>query len=439
MNNAPHPFPRGEHEEFLELCALSTSGELTDSERHRLEGHLALCHECRAAKREFDTVVNEAIPSIAAEQFDSERTEMNDHHWPLDQAEAEFFARVAAKEEVTEVGLPRLVSGSSTVVRLRSSGAETWHNIGTFFAAAIMLTIALAITLYQAGVRHGTRMTKLAPQGNVEQGVLTQRLNDAKRASDIAQAQANAQDSLISELRRRLQLQSTELSRLKAIQRQLASDARGKDASQQDFVRERNELAAKTEAAQSQLRTLQTEFDSIQHKKFEDAEHRADLEARVNGLTRLLKDRDTTIGEQEELLAHDRDIRELIGARDLYIAEVYDVARTGQTQKPYGRVFYTKGKSLIFYAYDLDQAQVTTANIFQAWGLRGSDRQQALNLGIFYEDDASKKRWILKFDDPKMLAQIDAVFVTVEPKTGGHKPSGKPLLFAYLSGNPNHP
>ena len=27
------------------------------------------------------------------------------------------------------------------------------------------------------------------------------------------------------------------------------------------------------------------------------------------------------------MLAHDRDIRDLMGARDLYIAEVYDVAR----------------------------------------------------------------------------------------------------------------
>ena len=44
-----------------------------------------------------------------------------------------------------------------------------------------------------------------------------------------------------------------------------------------------------------------------------------------------------------------------MGARDLYIAEVYDVGGNGATKKPYGRVFYTKGKSLIFYAYDLDQ------------------------------------------------------------------------------------
>ena len=82
---------------------------------------------------------------------------------------------------------------------------------------------------------------------------------------------------------------------------------------------------------------------------------------------------------------------------------------------------------------------IKNARIFQAWGQHGPDRKQALNLGIFYIDNASKKRWVLKFDDPKMLAQIDAVFVTVEPEGGSHKPSGKPLLFAYLKADPNHP
>ena len=129
-----------------------------------------------------------------------------------------------------------------------------------------------------------------------------------------------------------------------------------------------------------------------------------------------------------------------MGARDLYIAEVHDVARDGHTQKPYGRVFYTKGKSLIFYAYDLDhQTELKQASTFQAWGRRGPDREQAINLGVFFEDSASKKRWILKCEDPKTLAQIDAVFVTVEPNGGSHKPSGKSLLFAYLKVDPNHP
>jgi len=39
----------------------------------------------------------------------------------------------------------------------------------------------------------------------------------------------------------------------------------------------------------------------------------------------------------------------------------------------------------------------------------------------------------------QLLAQIDAVFVTVEPNGASHKPSGKSLLFAYLRIDPNHP
>jgi len=46
---------------------------------------------------------------------------------------------------------------------------------------------------------------------------------------------------------------------------------------------------------------------------------------------------------------------------------------------------------------------------------------------------------MLKFDDSVMLEQIDAVFVTVEPKGGSREPSGKRLLFASLRQEPNHP
>jgi len=164
------------------------------------------------------------------------------------------------------------------------------------------------------------------------------------------------------------------------------------------------------------------------------------LDAKVNDLNRLLHEREVALDHKDELLSHHRDIRELMGARDIYIAEVHDVARDGQTQIPFGRVLYTKGKSLIFYAYDLDrQTELKRAGTFQAWGRRGPDREQAVNLGVFYEDNAAKKRWILKCDGPKTLAQIDAVFVTVEPNGGSHKPSSKSLLFAYLRVDPNHP
>jgi hypothetical protein len=74
-----------------------------------------------------------------------------------------------------------------------------------------------------------------------------------------------------------------------------------------------------------------------------------------------------------------------------------------------------------------------------AWGRGGADKQQALNLGIFYQDSGAKKRWVLKFEDARTLEHIDAVFVTVEPNGGSQKPSGKPLLFASLKIEPNHP
>jgi hypothetical protein len=153
-----------------------------------------------------------------------------------------------------------------------------------------------------------------------------------------------------------------------------------------------------------------------------------------------LEQRENQVAKDQDLLEHDRDIRELIGARDLYIAEIHDVSGNGETNKTYGRIFYTRGKRLVFYAYDLDaQHGVQEASTFQAWGRRGPNKQQALNLGVFYEDNANKKRWVLRADNPKSLEDIDAVFVTIEPNGGSQHPSGKQLLFAYLRINPNYP
>jgi hypothetical protein len=224
------------------------------------------------------------------------------------------------------------------------------------------------------------------------------------------------------------------------VEDRLQNDLRAGDASRQDLIQQRTDLAQKLESAENNSKALQEKMDALNQQSTQDADRAKAAESKVNDLTRLLQQRETDLEQQDQLLAHDRDIRELMGARDLYIAEVYDVGGTGETKKPYGRVFYTRGKSLVFYAYDLDQqTEIKRASAFQAWGRRGPDRQQSVNLGIFYEDNASRKRWILKCDDPKTLALIDAVFVTVEPNGGSHKPSSKPLLFAYLKVNPNHP
>jgi hypothetical protein len=73
------------------------------------------------------------------------------------------------------------------------------------------------------------------------------------------------------------------------------------------------------------------------------------------------------------------------------------------------------------------------------WGTRGPAQNPARSLGIFYVDDQKLNRWLLKFEDPRILAEIDSVFVTIEPPGGSAKPTGRKFLYAYLNANPNHP
>jgi len=309
------------------------------------------------------------------------------------------------------------------------------------YTPGILLLVSLSFYAYWAGVRRGADITKPAPRPSTQDKLsLEAQLSDTGYERQIARAHIEQRDKTIASLREQLAEQSDEVNRMKAAQDRLKTDLGSREASRQDLVQQRTELEQKLDAAQSSSLELQQKLESLVQQSTLDAARVKTLDAKANDLNRLLYDRDAALDQKGELLAHDRDIRELMGARDLYIAEVYDVARTGETQKPYGRVFYTRGKSLILYAYDLDQqTAVKNASTFQAWGRRGANQQQALNLGVFYEDNAAKKRWILKCDDPKTLDQIDAVFVTVEPNGGSHRPSGESLLFAYLSVDPNHP
>jgi hypothetical protein len=203
---------------------------------------------------------------------------------------------------------------------------------------------------------------------------------------------------------------------------------------------QRDGVASKLEEQQAVLSETKKKLETLEQAGTNDGLRMASLENRIQQITQLLKDKDATIDEQQRLLASDRDIRELMGARDLYMAEVYEVGGNGKKKKPYGRVFLTKGKSLIFYGYDLDQQPgLKNASTFQAWGMRGPDRSSALNLGIMYIDNSANKRWFLRCDDPKTLEAINAVFVTVEPDGHSRAPRGKEVLFAYLKEEPNHP
>jgi len=388
--------------------------------------------------KEFEAVVDNAIPLVAPDSseldFDTNPSRSDDV------AEAVFFERLSREETPRQLQLVKSEpSHTHRIVADRIGQTQsrlTWNHVWLTLAATILLSVALGLSLYKIGVQRGENVARttaipVAP----ERGAIEKAPKDETVKTEIAD-----RDKTIAKLKQQIERQSAEIGSLKTLQADTRSAARNSEEAKQQIANERNTLAEKLQAAQTSLEKIQGDLDSLQQQRSQVIAQASDLQGRFDEYSRLLRDRDETIQQQEELLAHDRDIRELMGARDLYIAEVYDVARNGETQKPYGRVFYTQGKSLIFYAYDLNQATgVKSASTFQAWGQRGRDLSTALNMGVFYEDSVSKKRWVLRFDDPKMLDQIDAVFVTVEPDGGSNRPSGKRLLYAYLRTKANHP
>jgi predicted nucleic acid-binding Zn-ribbon protein len=429
------------HEEFLELCAVSTSGDLTEEEQKKLQDHLAVFAECRQALKQFAAVADLGVPLLSSElstPASPKRTSA-----PSEVPEASPTAMPAQIEKARSDSDP--IEQSKGLIFAHRNGRRrtqvNWNYVWMPFAAAVLLTVALGIYSYQVGRRRGLEVTQVRSSSvDTKVDALEQQMSDLGHEREVLKAQLAERDRMIQELRRQIEDESAALGEMKSAQANLEHSLQNDQTEKQQVAQERSSLTQKLDAAQASLQKMQAELDSVRQQRAQDQLHAGSLEGQIKDLYGQLREREQTIGKQEELLAHDRDIRDLMGARDLYIAEVYDVARDGATQKPYGRVFYTKGKSLIFYAYDLDQqAGVKNASTFQAWGRRGPDRQQALNLGIFYQDKVAKKRWVLKFDDSKTLEQIDAVFVTVEPNGGSHKPSGKPLLFAYLKVDPNHP
>ena len=434
------------HDEFLELCAVSTSGELSQQEKRKLEAHLAGCAECRQALQEFEAAVDMGVPFLASKlsagpSFDSSEPFVL-HPSSLEQTTALDPSASLRTEANDERVLPDVAPRGFAFAQRNGPGRTkiNWNYVWLPFAACVLLTMALGIFAYRMGRSRRAEVTQTishAPDMQIE--ALEQRMSDAGHERNDLRTQLAQRDRVISDLRRETQMQAASLDEMRSAQTNFEESIREDEREKQQSAQDRTTLAQKLDNAQASLQKTQTEFDSLERQRAQDESRADSLVAQINDLHSQLRDREQTLGKQEDLLAHDRDVRELMGARDLYIAEIYNVAGDG-TQKPYGRVFYTKGKSLIFYAYDLDQeAGVRNASTFQAWGQRGPDWRQALNLGIFYEDNAAKKRWVLKFNEPKTLEQINAVFVTIEPAGGSPKPSSSPLLFTYLKIGPNHP
>ena len=440
--NVSHP------EHFRELCALAAGGQISELELVELQDHMRDCAYCRSTYAEFIDLLHNKLPLVDPELKGSSK--LGGFFSENSSYRKRFLTRARRQGLAISPGnFPSTFGGKL--------GSWLWPGLRYTQVATLAIVLLLATVgilsyaLRQTNARYRTLASNIAamsrqisqqdrlgggPARGSQSGghsspdmppaplVAAPSVTDrelVKARQDFATAEARAQA-----LREQLEATAFELQTLRA-QLDQAGDSR---------IQMANKLA---ETEQQVIRTS----DELQRLKQSHSEDTATIAAKgleIRELSERLSAQTEMVGRDRTLLAAGRDIHDLMGARNLHIVDVLDVDSKGKEGRTFGRVFYTEGKSLIFYAFDLgDQRTAKRNGSFQVWGARGTIETPAQSLGIFYVDDQKQQRWVLKFDDPRILAEIDSVFVTVEPPGGSVRPTGRKFLYAYLKANPNHP
>ncbi len=426
-----------EHDIFKKRCALAASGSLAPAELSELRAHLEYCEECREVLLQYRILTTQGMSSLGDVYGDS----FEEAAWDGANVRERLLARVSNDQQM----LLHRKSPTSVSVPFNSL-----QRIATNHFAKMALAAGLILAVTSGAYHLGLRKQAAPPESKISldlaEGQLQKLVQEKNAAGELSAAQtkklAELQSESFAKQREIVKLQSA-LHAVEIRSSELAV-VNGQSAAQlQSLLQQRNEMNAQLQSVSQAYESDKTELANLRSERDKTLQKTSALESKIADLSATNRDQERRLKDAEQYLVSDRDIRELMGARKLYIADVFDVDGSSRTKKPFGRVFYTQGKSLIFYAFDLDREPgVVNASTFQVWGQREAPQGEQplpMNLGILYMDNESNRRWVLRFDDPKQLAEIDAVFVTVEPRGGSHKPTSKPFLYALLRKEVNHP
>jgi hypothetical protein len=416
-----------EHSHFEELCMLASVGQISPPEFQELSDHMRECERCRESYDDFIRLTHEQLPLVAATEASA--------------SEPTGFIQKAAAKRYKSRFAARARERGIEILPVRSARRGMWSfspslSYKLCSAAVIVILVTMVGLMSHRWKDAESRNAALSVQvSNLSErnGALQQKVNEL----------SGGNQTIESDLSKTRKENTTESAQLRDLQDLLAKDDLAIENLQSQLSASNMQAAGsaqKLRDAQQTLASLNQEVAKLRDSHADDIASLVTQQVQIADLTRQAKESADVIDKEQKLLAVDEDVRNLMAARNLHITDVFDVDGKGTRKSAFGRVFYTEGKSLIFYAFDLDGPRVTDAkHSFQAWGQLSDSKNSAVNLGIFYVDDPAKKRWILRFDSPDVLDKISAVFVTTEPHGGTARPTGQKLMFAYLGHEPNHP
>ena len=417
------------HEYFQELSALSAISQISSKEDQELVEHLRECASCSKAHIEYARIVQRYLP-----QADVIRWRIKSA-LPLPSLDPQVRFRFLARARAEGIDISPDAERSHIASPVRS-----WWELQLWPALAVAAVAVLAILATWVDKRFNLpprSSAALVDPNSVQVGdendalhtqLAALRQTIEKDAERINLMKRGYKDSIESQRRLQKQLDESwqQMGKVSAILHQTET--------------EKEELENANQAMSTTNANLREQSDKLHDERADNLASRTILEAHVRNLTALLEAKTASLEREHQLMAVSKDVRQLMGARNLHIVDVHDVSGSGNADRAFGRVFYAEGQSLIFYAFDLPSGRLGPAKYtFQAWGHREAESQSARNLGTFEVDDHDQRRWVLKITDTALLSDIDSVFVTAESLNYAKTPRGKKLLYAYIFGQPNHP
>jgi hypothetical protein len=394
-----------DHTRYEELTALAAAGLLSDDELAELHEHLSACPDCRKDVQELRNLFRRGFPLTRG--FSNSLKAMND------QPDAGAFGRFLARAGSAGLRISRSSERSMPAPRFRLGYLAA-------FAGALAALVLAAILYVPALSRH--EAAKAERQGDV-----------AKLATQLA-----ARDQELASLQRQLRDLNVQLGNALKTAETYRREGQQKGVQVEQSTSKRVQLQDELQNGEKQLQAANEEIARIKQLRATD---KASLDAqrlRIREISDQLRVADATLDMEQQLSAEGKDIRELLVARQLRVVDVRDMDDNGKPAQTFGRVFLTEGKSLMFFAFDLNDAKGLSGRPrYQVWGELAGKKGSAHSLGVLSIDDKAQNRWALRVENPALLKDVNYVYVTTSSSTGEN--NGQRMLYAFLGEPGNTP
>ena len=428
------------HGKLEEWCTLAAVGDLGVQQLNELELHVAKCATCRELLEDVTQANLQAMPAFW------EKRKPSVSIMPPDSMRPRFLRRLREYRNGPESTLPArefglqedwaAKYGAQRDERAYLDRRPRWPQLLLRPAIALVMAATLPVAGYYFGLK--SRNAGAARQQFKQPVAQTENAAGHRDPSGSLEQQTTLLASVLANLEKERSIARDERTLLE--EKLASSSARLVSLEQADASELQRTLAERQEISR-ELELAKKENESL-HRKFEQTE--ALLAAKEHQTQELQTELDlarSSVRDQDDVRLAAGQLGEMVTAKNLHIVDVYDADGGGNRKHSFGRVFYVEGKSLLFYAYDLQDERQARANVvFHVWGGRAGTKEVTHSLGLLHNENVKEGLWTLTFDDPSVLAKINSVFVTVESANRRDgMPHGKKVLYAYFGNPPNHP